>query len=319
MPLPTYNETKEVILMSDVEPTGDHPGTDQKLPSPLNHAIFTVLANQIMKDDDFRSGFCAWLNGIIQGQNGFIIEDIVDVYVELSEPADNMRMRLCRLDLLVMTQDGGFCICEVQVGQMEHIVPRMLLYFGRHFAGNAHIGQTDYAMPKYALISLIDFPHQLFEDEQQFHFYSTLIVDNAPAKKITEQLQIHLVSLHQYRALKLQPQQGDVLTAWMHYFAYGYQDEEEKARLIAMSKSVESLDKNYRGVVSDPVVLDRAWREQADIFFYNAELATALKKGEEKKAQEIARNMLRRGRPIEEIIEDTDLTREEIELLRGNE
>jgi len=293
--------------MADSEPTHVQPGNYQKLPSPLNHAVFTVLANQIMKDDDFRSGFCAWLNGVIQGQNDFIIKDIVDIYVELSEPADNMRMRLCRLDLLVMTQDGGFCICEVQVAQMEHIVPRMLLYFSRHFAGNARVGQTDYAMPKYALISLIDFPHMLFKDEEQFHLYSTMIVDNAPTKKITEQLQIHLVSLHQYRALELQPQQGNVLTTWMHYFAYGYRDEEEKERLIAMSKSVESLDRNYRGVVSDPVVLDKAWREQADIFFYNAELATAAKKGEDKRAQDIARRMMQRGASPEQVAEDTGL------------
>jgi predicted transposase YdaD len=41
-------------------------------------------------------------------------------------------------------------------------------------------------------------------------------------------------------------------------------------------------------------------------------------RGEKKKASAIASNMLKRNRPIEEIIEDTNLTREEVENLRTN-
>ena len=42
-------------------------------------------------------------------------------------------------------------------------------------------------------------------------------------------------------------------------------------------------------------------------------------KGEERKAREIAKNMMKRNRPIDEIIEDTGLTREEVENLRNSD
>jgi predicted transposase/invertase (TIGR01784 family) len=44
-------------------------------------------------------------------------------------------------------------------------------------------------------------------------------------------------------------------------------------------------------------------------------LATAEDRGEQRKALAIASNMLKRNRPIDEIIEDTGLTREEVENL----
>ena len=44
-------------------------------------------------------------------------------------------------------------------------------------------------------------------------------------------------------------------------------------------------------------------------------LATAEDRGEKKGRLAIARNMMKRNRPIDEIIEDTGLTREEVENL----
>ena len=44
-------------------------------------------------------------------------------------------------------------------------------------------------------------------------------------------------------------------------------------------------------------------------------IATAEDRGEQRKALAIAGNMLKRNRPIDEIIEDTGLTREEVESL----
>ena len=44
-------------------------------------------------------------------------------------------------------------------------------------------------------------------------------------------------------------------------------------------------------------------------------IATAEIRGEQRKALAIAYNMLKRNRPIDEIIEDTGLTREEVENL----
>jgi predicted transposase/invertase (TIGR01784 family) len=49
-----------------------------------------------------------------------------------------------------------------------------------------------------------------------------------------------------------------------------------------------------------------------------SDMATAEDRGEKKGRLAIARNMMKRNRPIEDIIEDTGLTREEVENLSVN-
>jgi DNA-binding phage protein len=51
---------------------------------------------------------------------------------------------------------------------------------------------------------------------------------------------------------------------------------------------------------------------------YASDMATSEDIGGKRKALAIARNMMKRNRPIDEIIEDTGLTREEIENLRDS-
>ena len=46
-----------------------------------------------------------------------------------------------------------------------------------------------------------------------------------------------------------------------------------------------------------------------------SDIATAEDRGEQRRALAMARNLLKRNRPIDEIIEDTGLTREEVENL----
>ena len=50
----------------------------------------------------------------------------------------------------------------------------------------------------------------------------------------------------------------------------------------------------------------------------DSNIATAEWRGEQRRALAMARNLLKRNRPIDEIIEDTGLTREEVETLRIN-
>ena len=48
---------------------------------------------------------------------------------------------------------------------------------------------------------------------------------------------------------------------------------------------------------------------------YASDMATSEDRGEKRRALVIARNLIKRNRPIDEIIEDTGLTREEVEKL----
>jgi len=290
--------------------------------------VFEAMANRIEKDEEFKKGFALFLNSIIGGRNGLHIESIHEVRTELSLPADDSRKRTYRLDLVVVSSVGDFYLVEIQLYKLEHIVPKMIQYLGRHLSDRAAKGFTDYSMPKYALIGLIDYSHRLFAGEPNYHLYTTMLIDNAQNKRLTEQLQFHLVSLHRYIELGHAPASGDELAAWMHYFAYGYHNEEEKRRLFGMSESVKSLDRNYQQVVVDPELARKAQQELMLIQELNTQLRIerhegleeGLSKGREEGREEervaVARNALAKGYDLADIAELTGLSVEEIAKLK---
>ncbi|MDR0841985.1 MAG: PD-(D/E)XK nuclease family transposase, partial [Acidobacteriota bacterium] len=67
--------------------------------------------------------------------------------------------------------------------------------------------------------------------------------------------------------------------------------EDERFRMLEDAREMEHMDNSCR-------------------------LRDAIQKGQQEKARAIARKMLKRNRPIDEIMEDTGLTHEEIEKLR---
>jgi len=189
------------------------PQNKPALLNPMLHSVFEALANRVEKDEEFKKGFALFLNSIISGRNELHIESIRELRTELSLPADDSRLRTYRLDVVVVSSDGDFCLVEVQLYKLEHIVPKMIQYLGRHLSNRVAKGFSDYSMPKYALI---DYPHRLFAGESNYHLYTTMLIDNATNKRLTEQLQFHLVSLHRYKELGQVPAPGDELAAWVH-------------------------------------------------------------------------------------------------------
>jgi predicted transposase/invertase (TIGR01784 family) len=110
------------------------------------------------------------------------------------------------------------------------------------------------------------------------------------------------------------------------YQAAGHSLEDSVAYAIdyCISKSIlsEFLEKHaseVRNMLTAEFNLDIAkaiWREEALEEGMEKGLEKGLEKGEASKAQAIAKKLLKRNRPIDEIIEDTGLTRKEVESLR---
>ena len=108
---------------------------------------------------------------------------------------------------------------------------------------------------------------------------------------------------------------------WMRFLAA---KTEEELDMLAnthpvMGKAVRKLE--Y--VSSDPDLRYALDMREKAILDYNSAMITkfdaGIEKGIEKGRYEVARNMLRRNKPLQEIAEDTGLTLKEVEALRADE
>ena len=192
------------------------------------------------------------LNSIIGNRNNFIITKIIKTTAETSIPGNNHLARLIRIDIVVEAQNGDICIIEIQLTYHRNIVSRILSYFGRHRSANMPKGDFDYRMPRYALIVIVDYDMPELKNEPYYHLYNTMTAENAPHIKLTEYLQLHLVSLHRFRELNIEPH--DDLTTWLSYLSKDYSDEEKAKGLIEMNERLRGIEQAYREALEDTEV-----------------------------------------------------------------
>jgi len=102
------------------------------------------------------------------------------------------------------------------------------------------------------------------------------------------------------------------LELWLSLFRAKTEEELTNIEALGVQEMSEAISA-YRNITVTPEFLEmERLRSKA-----RHDEAQALWNAEHKKACEIANNMLKRNRPINEIIEDTGLTREEIEDLQS--
>lgn len=109
---------------------------------------------------------------------------------------------------------------------------------------------------------------------------------------------------------------GEVLKEWLDLLANAHLKSKEESKQVA---KLPEVVKAYRMLESGSLPEDvrKKYEEaQQKRFQISHYVADEKSKAEKNKAIEIARKMLRRGRPLKEIIEDTDLTEEEIKALK---
>ena len=111
------------------------------------------------------------------------------------------------------------------------------------------------------------------------------------------------------------------LEKWAVFFRYaGVSAHRETVNKIIESKEVLQMAGNLLMSISQDERERAVFRSrrmfQTDL---QSDMATAEDRGEKKGRIAIAKNMMKRRRPIDEIIEDTGLTREEVENLRNSD
>ena len=199
-------------------------------------------------------------------------------------PPENLGDKFCRLDIN-MTVNGQRVDLEVQVCNEGDYPERVMYYWAREFSSALLTGQGYSTLPRTIVISIIDFI--LFDCEEYDSFFQ-------PLETRRHTLLSNKMGFHFFELPKLPDDvdEDDMLLLWLSLFKAETEEELEK------TASSEFREKER--------LRAKARHDEAQAL-YNARKERDI---------EIARKLLKRNRPVDEIVEDTGLTYEEIKNLR---
>ncbi|MDR3296054.1 MAG: Rpn family recombination-promoting nuclease/putative transposase [Clostridiales Family XIII bacterium] len=208
------------------------------------------------------------------------------------------------LDVKLHTKSKKVIDIEIQILETPEMRERIAFYLAKMVT--EQIGKSeDYAAIKKTVCILIT-NYALIKENKAYHNRYTLY-DPKTASEFTDVMEVDVLELR-----KLRQGDGTELGYWMQFLK---SDREEELAMLAqrspqMKKAVGvlmelSADERTRMLYD---AHEKALRDEK----------SRLRGAEKNRTNEIARKLLNRGRPIEEIVEDTGLSREEIEALRGN-
>ncbi len=222
-------------------------------------------------------------------------------------PPENLGDKFCRLDIN-MTVNGQQVDLEVQVSNEGDYPERVMYYWAREFSSALPAGEGYSRLPRTLVVSIIDF--MLFDCEEYHSFFQPLEVTRHTL--LSDKMGFHFFELPK---LPDNVSQENMLLLWLSLFKADTEEELEKIKGMEVPVMSQAINAYYTITASSEFrekerLRARARHDEAQAL-YNAE-----RKGKQKEKIEIAKKLIKRNRPTDEIVEDTGLTYEEVENLR---
>ena len=234
-------------------------------------------------------------------------------YVDIEEANDKLGV----MDLRAELEDGAYCIIEIQLKQHKNEAERILYYWAAAYSRQIKRGDRFGKLQKTISIAILD--HELEElrgiEEIGVKWQ---IRDELTGKRIlTDRLELVIIELPKARRMyKIDP--SNTICQWMLFL-----DNPNQKEVVQIMKDNKDINRAIDELeqVSGNAKLRRIAElkekyirdEQASIEYAQDE---GYKQGKAERNIEIAKKMLKKRIKIEDIIELTGLSQEEIEKLK---
>ncbi|MCL2831683.1 MAG: Rpn family recombination-promoting nuclease/putative transposase [Treponema sp.] len=290
--------------------------------NPLNDFLFLKTMGEKGDEEQLLS----FLNAVLgrTGANRFASIDIIENKKLAAEIAGG---KSCVLDLRAVLQDGTRFIAEVQIRNQHNMDKRSLFYWSQEFTRSLGKGQTYSELPKVISINIVGFE---FMPSGDFHTCYHLKEDRDQTL-LTDALEIHFIDMVKWRRQSKKDIVNNPLHRWLTWLD-PTSPPELAEEALEMDTAIQKAQEKQDYILRDEEALHHYQMQQMAYWdnisankymeeikkeAENArkEAETALKEGMEKSSMEIARRMKARGRPTDEIAEDTGLSRNVIEKL----
>lgn len=222
-------------------------------------------------------------------------------------PPENLEDKFCRLDIN-MKVNGQQVDLEVQVSNEGDYPERVMYYWAREFSSALLIGQGYSELPRTLVISIINF--MLFDCEEYHSFFQPLEVTRHTL--LSDKMGFYFFELPK---LPDDVNQENMPLLWLSLSKADTEEELEKIKGMEVPVMSQAINAYYTITASSEFREKERLREKARHDEAQA-LYNARREGKQEEKYEIARKLIKRNRPVDEIVEDTGLTYGEIEQLR---
>lgn len=220
-----------------------------------------------------------------------------------------------RLDIRAKFNDGEDCNIELQVMPYEHMTKRMLEYWAIMYGNKMNSGE-DYSVLKPTISILIaDYKLEELKDVEEYHTVWNLREQKYFNKIITNDIELHILEIPKIKENELLK---DELAQWLKFIENPGNKEVEK--FMNENKYLKQAKEELAYLSGEPgfqrLVEARAGFLKDQRTFEVCGHERGKKEGKKEEKIKTAKKLLKLNMPIEQIIEITELTKEEIEKLK---
>ena len=228
---------------------------------------------------------------------------------------ESVRDKFCRLDIN-MRVNGQLVDIEMQVTNEGNYPERVMYYWAREYSSALPSGENYSQLPRTLVISIMDF--RLFDCAEYHSFFQPLEVTRHTL--LSDKMGFHFFELPKVPA---EFDQKDELLLWLSLFNARTEEDLEKLNRTEGSIMSEAINA-YRIITASPEYreLERL-REKAKHDEAQALLAAELRgeargeaRGESRGVSKVAQTLIGMGLPIQQVIQATGLTPQEVETIQ---
>ena len=243
---------------------------------------------------------------------------------------EHIEDKYSRLDIKAITNNGEHINIEIQVKNEYNMIKRSLYYWSKMYEGQLTKGQDYDTLSRTICINILDFKYL---KNDNFHNCYRL-KEKTTNEELTDVMELHFIEIPKLRKLENSEDISDMLEAWITFIESPTSElidklemssdeikeaKEELLRLSGNDKERERYEKRFESILEQNSLLANAERKglqkglQKGIEKGKKE---GLKEGENRKAIEIAINLIKNGLDNELIKNTTGLSIKEITELR---
>ena len=225
------------------------------------------------------------------------------------------------LDIKVILENKIPCDIEMQVVPFNNLPKRLLFYWSKLYSKTINSGESYNLLQKAIVILIADFDFKKFDnlkDIPKFHTKWQIREETLTKYILTDVFEIHIISLKLVEKLFKKGYNGDStdLIRWLKFIKEPSSLEAKDMENVEIKEAKKQLDEikksKYEQELAEYRMKELLDKKAIEEYGFDA----GMEKGIEKEKIEIAKKLLKRGTPIEEIIELTELTEEEIKNLK---
>lgn len=239
------------------------------------------------------------------------IDPIKSVQIRNSDiEKEHIEDKYSRLDIKAITNNGEHINIEIQVKNEYNMIKRSLYYWSKMFENQIVEGDNYDKLSKTVCINILDFKYLKSDN-----FHNTYRLKEIKTnEELTDTMELHFIEIPKLRKLDNSEEISDMLEAWIAFIQSPASEVVEKLEMS--KKEIKEAKDELLRLSGDDKEREKYERRKESLLEQNSLLANAEKKGENRKAIEIAKNLL-------EILDDetiskkTGLSLEEIKELRN--